>query len=203
MSCKDNYPKAIAVYEAVLRLIQKGRDLTVMTVADIAKEAGIGKGTTYDYFSSKEEIIVKSLIYGYKQMLGEMLERMAGVDSLKDKIAILYEMAQCYEGMSTIVEIVVKLVSGSGEIKKYIKETFECDKINLIYFEKLVQSLTASARAEGLLNPKHPPEYIKYVFLMAIQNATGPLGSMLVKHKTMTRAEQLDYLYEVIVKALT
>lgn len=57
--------KTIAIFEAVLELKNKGTDLTSLTVAEIAKQAGIGKGTIYDYFSSKEEIIVKALAYEY------------------------------------------------------------------------------------------------------------------------------------------
>ncbi|MBQ3008643.1 MAG: helix-turn-helix transcriptional regulator, partial [Oscillospiraceae bacterium] len=34
-----------------------------MTAKQIAEAAGVGKATIYDYFSSKEEILVQALIY--------------------------------------------------------------------------------------------------------------------------------------------
>ena len=58
-------PKTIAIFKAVLELRNEGADLNNLTVAEIAKKAKIGKGTVYDYLSSKEEIIVKALAYEY------------------------------------------------------------------------------------------------------------------------------------------
>ena len=43
-----------ALYEAALRLIAKGVNPAAMKVQQIADEAGIGKGTVYEYFASKE-----------------------------------------------------------------------------------------------------------------------------------------------------
>lgn len=41
---------------AALRLIAKGVNPAAMKVQQIADEAGIGKGTVYEYFASKDEI---------------------------------------------------------------------------------------------------------------------------------------------------
>ncbi len=46
-----------ALYEAALRLIAKGVNPAAMKVQQIADEAGIGKGTVYEYFASKDEIL--------------------------------------------------------------------------------------------------------------------------------------------------
>lgn len=49
--------KEQAVYRAVLALLEQGNDLSALTVSRIAAAAGIGKGTVYEYFASKEEIV--------------------------------------------------------------------------------------------------------------------------------------------------
>ena len=49
--------REIALYEAALRLIARGVSPAAMKVQQIADEAGIGKGTVYEYFASKEEIL--------------------------------------------------------------------------------------------------------------------------------------------------
>ena len=56
-------PKVKALYDAVLELLNENADVNALTVADITKRAGIGKGTAYDYFSCKEEIIAGAIIY--------------------------------------------------------------------------------------------------------------------------------------------
>ena len=46
--------KVRLLYEAVLAMVTNGWDINRMKVSDITAQAGIGKGTAYEYFSSKE-----------------------------------------------------------------------------------------------------------------------------------------------------
>ena len=55
------------IFQGVLQLIQQGVDLHTVKVQDIATAAGIGKGTLYEYFSSKDEIIMQTLSYLFLQ----------------------------------------------------------------------------------------------------------------------------------------
>ena len=56
------YPeKKLQILEAVRRLIGQGADLQSLRAGDIAREAGVGKGTLYLYFDSKETIIGETL----------------------------------------------------------------------------------------------------------------------------------------------
>ncbi len=56
--------KRIKIFEACIKVFgEKGIHKT--KIADIAKEAGIGKGTVYEYFKSKDEI----LAYTYYKMV--------------------------------------------------------------------------------------------------------------------------------------
>lgn len=55
--------KEVAIFEGVVDLLQKGHSLHDLKVADIAVAAGMGKGTAYEYFSSKEDIISAAICY--------------------------------------------------------------------------------------------------------------------------------------------
>ena len=49
----ENLPeKEAKIYIAVGELIKEGRDINDMKVSEISNRAGIGKGTTYEYFQS-------------------------------------------------------------------------------------------------------------------------------------------------------
>ena len=65
--------KEKAIFEAVLSLGEQGQDLTALTVRQIAEAAGIGKGTVYEYFSSKEEILRELTAYCFDSEM-DMLE---------------------------------------------------------------------------------------------------------------------------------
>ncbi|MBO7374494.1 MAG: helix-turn-helix transcriptional regulator [Lachnospiraceae bacterium] len=51
------------LYYSVSEYIKEGRDISTLKVSEISSRAGIGKGTTYGYFESKEELITKAVHY--------------------------------------------------------------------------------------------------------------------------------------------
>ena len=59
--------KVRLLYEAVLAMVTDGWDINRIKVSDITAQAGIGKGTAYEYFSSKEEIIANAVLYDVEQ----------------------------------------------------------------------------------------------------------------------------------------
>ena len=74
---KEYPPKVIAMNEAVIELLEQGRDVNTLRVSEITQKAGIGKGTAYEYFSSKEEIIATALEYDLaKQVAHLVLEKL-------------------------------------------------------------------------------------------------------------------------------
>ena len=55
--------KEKSIFKGIMDLLNQGYRLHEMKVADIAAAAGIGKGTVYEYFTTKEEIIRQALSY--------------------------------------------------------------------------------------------------------------------------------------------
>ena len=55
------------VYEAALTLTARGISPAAMTIQQLADAAGIGKGTVYEYFASKEEILQGVARYCFAQ----------------------------------------------------------------------------------------------------------------------------------------
>lgn len=60
---KEYSAKEISIFEGVFALLNQGRQLHELKVADIAAAANMGKGTAYEYFSSKEDILRQALGY--------------------------------------------------------------------------------------------------------------------------------------------
>lgn len=76
--------KEAAVCEAVFRLMERGAQMHTVTVQQIAEEAGIGKGTVYEYFASREEILTKAFVYRVEQearALAARVDAQAGFDA--------------------------------------------------------------------------------------------------------------------------
>jgi len=79
-------PKVKAVYRAVIALFAAGGDLNNLTVAEIAEKAGIGKGTVYEYFKNKEEMIAGALFYQMKESCENLYEEISREENLYDKM---------------------------------------------------------------------------------------------------------------------
>lgn len=67
MASEVTSTRQAAVYEAALRLVGQGVNPATMTIQQLADAAGIGKGTVYEYFSSKEEILHGLAVYCFER----------------------------------------------------------------------------------------------------------------------------------------
>ena len=61
MRSSDYSPKEVAVFRAVLTLAGRGVNLTEVKMQQIADAAGMGKGTLYEYFTSKEQLLTDTV----------------------------------------------------------------------------------------------------------------------------------------------
>ena len=61
--------KVMKMFDAVLELVSEKAELTSLKVQDITTRAGIGKGTAYEYFDSREDIILFALLYDYSKKI--------------------------------------------------------------------------------------------------------------------------------------
>lgn len=78
--------KVLLMYESVLTLIkEEGRDTHTLTVSEITAKAGIGKGTAYEYFASKEEIIAHALMYEYTGKIISLAKSVFEPEHFKDR----------------------------------------------------------------------------------------------------------------------
>lgn len=68
-----NEEKKKQIYHGVLSLIKHGKNFRDLKVSEIAIASKIGKGTCYEYFSSKEEIIRETLIYCFRQEMADFI----------------------------------------------------------------------------------------------------------------------------------
>jgi len=70
-------------------LLEKG--IKKLTIAEVAKTAGVSKGSIYDYFENKEDIvfeIIGSHIAGYQEKLNQKLNE---DDSTREKVFLLFD----------------------------------------------------------------------------------------------------------------
>lgn len=84
---RDTNSKVLAMYQAVVDLIEE-EEISGLKVSDIAHKAGIGKGTAYEYFSSKEEIIDNALRWDIQQRIEAVEEKIKCAATMKEQILL-------------------------------------------------------------------------------------------------------------------
>lgn len=83
--CKHQKRESIA-FSCKNLILQEG--LKDLTISSLAKEANIGKGTIYEYFENKEDIVLELANILHKEYLDEVY-KLAAKNSIEDKIKVL------------------------------------------------------------------------------------------------------------------
>ena len=78
--------KARLMFEAVIGYVHEKIDPGSLTVQDITARAGVGKGTAYEYFSSKEELIALALFFDYGLRILELQELLEKKKNFEEKM---------------------------------------------------------------------------------------------------------------------
>ncbi len=92
---KEQIPaKVLQIYRGVMELILEGVDVRALKVSDITQKAGIGKGTAYEYFDTREEIIVSAILHVMICIQEEVETGLARRESFFDQMEYLLEVLE-------------------------------------------------------------------------------------------------------------
>lgn len=82
-------PKVCRMYKAVIQMLEEGMDVSDIRVSTITERAGIGKGTAYEYFDSKEEIVACAILYQMKEIFGWLETALEEQGSFREQLSFL------------------------------------------------------------------------------------------------------------------
>jgi len=163
MTDGQSYKKGVLV-AIIVDKVQKKKDIALackkliiqksikdITIAEAAKTAGVGKGTIYEYFSNKDEIvfeIVNILMYEYNLLKEKRLEE---ASTAKEKIKIFFYIFYTKED-EDLRSIYKEFVSISlmKPDEKMMEFQTACTDRHFAWFEAIIQ--------EGIDNNEFVPE---------------------------------------------
>lgn len=193
--------KVNAIYRAIEELVAEGADLSSMRVSDIAAKAEIGKGTTYEYFSSKEEMIVKAMLYLVGSMVRRILDQMEKQQSFQDAFLLLLdEMEEKAKQRACVMKYLsmvndMNLCQPMHDIMRADKEAKASNPINIMRY------LLERGQKEGVLVMNYPQSYMLsamfskvIAFMMFVNDDLG--------EKDCTNKEMKMSLYQGICREL-
>lgn len=126
---REYLPKEKAIYQAVIELFEEGADVNNLTVSEITARAGIGKGTAYEYFSGKEEMIAKAFFYNGEALCRQLYEGICKEKELYNKIDfVLLTMEQQVSRANCIFRL-FHMLSDNSSLSSWIRELLQEKKM--------------------------------------------------------------------------
>ena len=121
-----------------------------LTVAEVARTAGIGKGTIYEYFENKEDIIFEIINIHIEEYHKEFTKEVSKLETIKEKIELFFDLVlndteenvKHFNGYKEFLSIV--LADDNPSMKE-----FNCDKNE--YFRGELIKIFAEGIARGEL----------------------------------------------------
>lgn len=113
---------------------------------EIAKEAGVGKGTIYGYFKSKETLFQELIKYALEEYKEGMEKALSCEGNCRDKIINLFKFHGYF--LSKYIDITQIFVNQQGLLSKKLKKDIMEDKIELL---KIVEKVLEEGKIKGEL----------------------------------------------------
>lgn len=165
------------IFRTVLDLAGQGENLYTVKVQTIATAAGVGKGTLYEYFSSKQEILVHTMLWCLENELAALKGSLAPGGTFEQDLAALQRcVAECMRQRGSIYRLILGGFS-AAELPG-LAETYKAEmEAQFAEGNAMKAALIAKGRAEGCISPSCPDDYCSYVIDTALCSMAGPIGA--------------------------
>lgn len=155
---EEKRPKVLALYRAVLELLDEGADINTMKVSDITERAGIGKGTAYDYFKSKEEIIASALSYDMERKVQTELAHMNHKESFFEKVHYIFDWVSEQHQEQKAFTRFLRLTTQRCEVSQGLLEELEKKKREGCTPIRIILELCREGKKAGEIRSDLPVE---------------------------------------------
>lgn len=193
--------KETAIYNGVLKLVQSGKELQEIKASDIAAMAGIGKGTLYNYFSSKEEILAKSVIYMVDTDLSHMIQSAGKKKKFKDKCYCVFNSIEnCIKNKNSTIKWIMSDSLTTGLLPYFYENAATIEGIKKRIME-FMADITDTGEREGVIGKHEDRNYVVTVLLSAVMGYSNNF-TPIMKNAAISPDKSKDNAYEIIIKSL-
>ncbi len=193
--------KEIAIFKGVITLTEEGINPYNIKVSDIAKAADVGKGTIYEYFSSKEEAISKAILYNINNEISSGYERIMSKNDFKDKYYEILEMIKEGFGNSLCSFNILLSSGGLHEFYKYLMDG-EYDLSQFVSkIDNIIDDLLKTGISENIISTKEDEYYQRMAIRSCVTGFSQYVGSKDL-YGDIGLQEAMDVSYRLLLKTL-
>lgn len=167
---KSYNEKEVAIFSAVAKLINQGYKPHSLKMSEIAIAAGIGKGTAYEYFQSKQELIQSAIQYHLIDECRRLSELLQSHDSFQ---IVFYRLLDfVFEMVQSRIPNVWALIGSLDQNELTDSDTPTCQFCNqmALYIREQMEAFATKGVEEQFLSDKTEPSFRLFVMTGAISS---------------------------------
>lgn len=157
--------KELLLYQAVIELLDEGIEVHQIKVSDITNRAGVGKGTAYEYFSSKEEMITKAVYWHGNQRFLELVDTLNAKKSLRAQVMAMFDFIENVVYKENCCRQLFRLSDLEKKTQKEIEEKVASAKE---YAQSILELIAKQGRKENSIHPEFSDFQIQAVLFPAL-----------------------------------
>lgn len=155
-------PKVQQIYRAVLELIEEGADLTNLRVSAITDRAGIGKGTAYEYFDTKEEILACAVVNHLQKLFDWLENQLLQRESFEEQLDFLLDELGKKDGRRFCFLRFVHILTDHSEFSQMVQQKLNSENFEPYMPMTVFRNVLQRAVDRGELRRDLPPDYMVY-----------------------------------------
>lgn len=198
--------KELLIFYGFKKIITDNSNIENIKVSDIAKAAGIGKGTIYEYFKSKDEIIARSIIYNFKIDIINTIEAIKEVSTFKEQCNHLFHYSISsgkfiFPSLRILYNQVVP-----KELNNILLEDFEEILELKTQLYNLLDYVINTGIDENIINKDLSRDYQRYVLISSSMGIINKINANHFRQINLSDDESINtqksFAYTMILKSL-
>lgn len=153
-------PKVRQMYEAVIQMLEEGMDMEDIRVSTITERAGIGKGTAYEYFATKDEIIACAVVSQIRWMFGWLEEQLETKIDFGEQLNLLLDMVEKKGHCSHSFLRFVHSMTSNSDYNRMIREKMNTEEFAPYRPVNLFGKILRQGMEQGMLRTDLPLAYM-------------------------------------------
>lgn len=193
--------KEKAILNGIIDLIKNGENPYAIKVSDIALSAGVGKGTIYDYFETKEEVISKAILFNIDNEIELLVKKVHNKNGFKEKFyEIFHIIVENLENKFSTFNILITAGKFPEFHNKNFQESRGCHS-QIARIQKFTDNLLICGYNEGVISESESEYYGKMVIKSSLFSFINYL-TMQNTYKNTSIMEAMDNAYKMVIKSL-
>lgn len=190
--------KVQKLYAAVMELLEEGEEISNLRVSTITERAGIGKGTAYEYFNTKEDIVACALFSSMKIAFEGIIADLQAKDNFPERLEVLLDEVEKTGKNRICFFNFIHMMTDRSEFSLLMQEKMDSEAFEGLRPRDFFRSMIEESMEKGEIKSKTPVPYMVFFlfsqlvgYMMAVTSGHSVAGVEIEKLREVVRMQVL------------